>query len=444
MKSPKTELPRGIAPFDESRARAAVPVRLVGEAEARDLPKGPLPFAGALGEVAVGEGEVLVGAGDGSDPFALGAASARLAEGDYRLGGEASPMQLLGWALGAYRFDRYKEGAPVPTLILPEGADEASLSRDAAAATLARDMVNTPAEDMGPADIAREAQRVADRFGAVVEVTEGEALKEGFPLVHAVGRAAATRPCLIDLRWGEAGPMVTLVGKGVCFDSGGLNIKTGKSMGLMKKDMGGAANALALAQSIMEAGLRVRLRLLIPAVENAVAGNAFRPGDVFRARDGQTVEISNTDAEGRLILADALALAAEEGPDRIVSLATLTGAARVALGPDLPPLYSTDAGFSESVRDAGDRLADPVWPMPFWARYAEFLKSPIADVNHAADTPFAGSITAALYLKRFVRDVPYTHLDIYAWTPSARPGRPLGGEAVAIRALHAAIAAEAG
>ncbi|WP_031554271.1 leucyl aminopeptidase family protein [Parvularcula oceani] len=453
------DLPASLAAFDASRAEDAVPLYLIPkeDADARIADVAPgavqlaerMQFDGALGRLLPFEDGVLIGMGDGSDSFALGAAAARLNAGDYRLedapGGEDGTLLALGWALGAYRFSRYKTQGPVPTLILPEGADEPRLARDVGAVTLARDLVNTPTEDMGPAELAATAQSVAKAHGAEFSVVEGEALRKGFPLVHAVGRAAATPPRLIELRWGPAdAPSVTLVGKGVCFDSGGLNIKGGKGMGLMKKDMGGSANALALAQMIMEAGLKVRLRLLIPAVENAISGNAFRPGDVFTARDGQTVEISNTDAEGRLILADALAYAAEEGPDRIISLATLTGAARVALGPDLPPVYSTEEGFAKKVHAAGDRLNDPVWPMPLWQRYHDYLSSPIADVNHAADTSFAGSITAALFLSRFVKDLPYTHLDIYAWVPSARPGRPVGGEAMAIRALFDALASEAG
>ena len=443
---PDADLTMGIARFDAARWRAATPIRLVAGAEAGaarlDAPAG---FEGAIGQVLATGDEVLVGAGDGSEPLALGAASAALAGADYRMAESLSYADALGFALGAYRYDRYKAMAPAPVLVLPEEfpeEDAARLARDAEAARLARDMVNTPAEDMGPGDIGAMVRAVGDAFGARVDTVEGRALDEGFPLVHAVGRAAATPPRLFDLRWGDEGPAVTLVGKGVCFDSGGLNIKGAKGMGLMKKDMGGAANALALTRTIMAAGLRCRLRLLIPAVENAIAGNAFRPGDVFRSRQGQTVEISNTDAEGRLILADALAYAAEEAPDRIVSLATLTGAARVALGPDLPPIYGTDDAFTQAVRAAGQRAADPVWPMPLHPRYMGFLSSDIADVNHAAETPFAGSITAALFLTRFVGDVPYAHLDIYAWTPSARPGRPKGGECMGVRALMGALEAE--
>ena len=441
------DLPPGLT-ADRARARDAVPVRLVGAAEAEGAAAGrPAAtlsrFDGSVGQVVADERGVLVGAGRGEEPFALGAAAARLAAGDYRLEG-GTALDALAWALGAYRFERYKDGAPVPTLVLNEDVDAAAVARDARAARLARDLVNTPAEEMTPAALAEAAMRVARAHDAQIDVIDGDALREGFPLVHAVGRAAAATPRLIDLRWGTRGPRVTLVGKGVCFDSGGLNVKGATGMALMKKDMGGAANALALAQTIMEAGLHVQLRLLIPAVENAIAGNAFRPGDVFRARDGQTVEISNTDAEGRLILADALAYGAEEAPDRIVSLATLTGAARVALGPDLAPVYSTDESFRDRVIEEGALRGDPCWPMPFWDRYAEYLKSDIADINHASTNSFAGSVTAALFLKRFVGVVPYTHLDIYAWVPSARPGRPQGGEGIGVRALFGALAGEGG
>ena len=272
---------------------------------------------------------------------------------------------------------------------------------------------------------------------------KGEGFEEQFPLIHAVGRAAAIPPRLIEINWlGGEGQRLALIGKGVCFDTGGLNLKPGKSMALMKKDMGGAATSLALARRIMEERLPIHLRLLVPAVENAVAGNAFRPGDVFRSRQGQTVEISNTDAEGRLILADALTFAAEKQPDRMITLATLTGAARVALGPDLPPIYSTEPEFQERVLEAGQALNDPLWPMPFWDRYDSYLSSDIADVNHAASTPFAGSITAALFLKRFAANLPYTHIDTFAWVPSALPGRPKGGEVLTMRALFRALSEE--
>jgi leucyl aminopeptidase len=448
-------MPPGLTMPDQGRKAAATKVWLIPEADSGAVIERVVPaarrlaelsaFRGELGGVVATEAGILVGLGDGQDPFAVGAASAKLPEGDYvianPLEGAAEYLAALGWALGAYRFETYKKGAPVPVLVLEEHLDQARLVRDVEAARLARDLVNTPADDMGPDDLQAAIERVGKRFGAKVRTTIGKDLAQGFPLIEAVGRAAAVPPRLVDLEWGDpAHPKLTLVGKGVCFDSGGLNIKGGTGMALMKKDMGGAANALALAQSIMAAELPYRLRLLVPAVENAIAGNAFRPGDVYRSRAGKTVEISNTDAEGRLILADALALAAEGAPARIISLATLTGAARIALGPDLPPLYSTDEMFAARAVEAGPLYADPVWPMPLWRRYETFLSSSIADVNHASSTSFAGSVTAALFLNMFVPEtIPYTHLDIFAWVPTARPGRPQGGEAQGIRALFAAL-----
>ncbi|WOI53570.1 leucyl aminopeptidase family protein [Parvularcula sp. LCG005] len=450
------EITTSIVQFDAKRAADATPIHLV-HSGSRTAINEQLPteaaktatlmnFNGELGAVVATPDGVLVGVGDGRDPFAVGAAASRLGAGDYRLASSklksAVPLVVLGWALGAYRFDKYKNAMATPTLIAPEGLELAPVHQQAKAVALVRDLVNTPTEDMGPAQLAAAAKSLGASFDARIEITEGEALRKGFPLVHAVGRAAATPPLLVDLRWGpEDGVPVTLVGKGVCFDSGGLNIKGSTGMALMKKDMGGAANALGLASMIMAADLPIKLRVLIPAVENAIGGNAFRPGDVFTSRSGQTVEISNTDAEGRLILADALAYAAEEKPARIISLATLTGAARVALGPDIVPLYSTDDDFANAVVESGTRVNDPVWRMPLWARYDDYLSSQIADVNHASTGGFAGSITAALFLRRFVdKSIPYTHLDIYAWTPEQRPGRPKGGEATGIRALYDTLA----
>ncbi|MGV6821149.1 MAG: leucyl aminopeptidase family protein [Parvularcula sp.] len=437
-----------LAPFDQARAQAAA--RLVMVEKGGTLPDGAEPvaarmgFDGALGQLLPDEKGALIGVGQGEEPLALGAASAKLSAGDYIVDGDLSANDALGWALGAYKFSGYKDVATPPTLVLPDGMKSQPLFSMVEAAYLVRDLINTPAEDMGPDELVAAAAALASRFGADISVLDEEAVEEGFPLVHAVGRAAARSPRLIDLRWGNpAHPAVTLVGKGVCFDSGGLDIKRAAGMALMKKDMGGAANALGLALMIMAAGLPLRLRVLIPAVENAISGNAFRPGDIFRSRNGTTVEISNTDAEGRLILADALSYAAEEEPSRIISLATLTGAARVALGPDLSPTYSTDAGFLQKVVKQGGELADPCWPMPFWGRYDSYLSSRIADVNHASPNSFAGSITAALFLKRFVPDaISYTHFDIFGWVPKARPGRPVGGEAMAIRALFGVLAAE--
>lgn len=448
-----TEWPRGVAALDDERKKAATALHLVSslalDGTLEDIGAEAVKFArmssfrGELGQVVATPDGILVGQGNGGDPFALGAAAEVLGDGEYflktELEGEALYLSVLSWASGAYRFTRYKQGAPVPTLLVGENIDRERLVREAVAESRVRNMVNTPAEEMGPEEIEAEICLVAEKYGATVSVIKGTALEDGFPLVNAVGRAATRPPRVIDLRWGpEDAPKLTLVGKGVCFDSGGLNIKGASGMVLMKKDMGGSANALGLAEMIMSAGLYIRLRLIVPAVENAIAGNAFRPGDVFRSRAGQTVEISNTDAEGRLILADALALAVEdEKPAHVITLATLTGAARVALGPDLPPIYSTHQGFASRVSERSLELADPVWPMPLWERYNEYLNSPIADVNHAAMTSFAGSITAALFLKRFVpTEIPYTHLDIFAWVPSKRPGRPQGGAAMGIRALY--------
>jgi len=297
---------------------------------------------------------------------------------------------------------------------------------------------------MGPEELSAAVKAVADEYGASFKETVGDKLlDDNFPLIHAVGRASDKSPRLIDMTWGdETHPKITLVGKGVIFDTGGLNIKTGNFMTLMKKDMGGAANVLALAKMIMDAKLPVRLRLLIPAVENAIAGNAFRPGDILPSRLGLSVEITNTDAEGRLVLADALALADEEEPDVLIDMATLTGAARVALGPDLPPFYTHDEAFADELKVRAKDMADPLWHMPLWAPYQSMLDTPIADVNHAPGGGFAGSITAALFLERFVKKAAtWVHFDIYGWTPTAKPARPKGGEAQAIRAIYGLLKA---
>ena len=449
------------APYNADRMAKATPVYLVPEENfdawleetAIDhlLVLRANRFKGEAGKVVIGQNAVFVGLGDGSDPFVAGTAAAMLPAGDYAfanpISGEHASLFPLGWILGAYRFARYKERPAPPVLILPEEADEKAIARTGGAVFLARDLVNTPTEDMGPDALAEAVRKLAAPHKAKVNVIEGEQLlKQNYPLIHAVGRAAEKAPRLIDLTWGDkSAPKLTLVGKGVCFDTGGLNLKPGSSMALMKKDMGGAANALALASMIMEAGMNVRLRLLIPAVENNVSGNAFRPGDVYPSRKGMTVEISNTDAEGRLVLADALALACEEAPDMLFSFATLTGAARVAVGPELAPFYVTDKAFAGDIMAAGERLADPCWEMPFWRNYDSYLSSDIADVNHAADTPFAGSITAALFLRKFVDDaIPYTHFDIFAWNPKDRPGHPKGGEAMGIRAVYDCLSARFG
>jgi leucyl aminopeptidase len=393
----------------------------------------------------------LLGTGDGSDPFVTGALAAVLPLRTYRLAdalGAGAESAVLGFALGTYHFNRYApRSREHPRLILPDGVDGEEVSRIAKAIFLVRDLINTPANDMSPADLADAALAVAKSHGAVSRVIVGnDLLTQNYPMVHAVGRAAEVAPRLIDFTWGRAdAPKVTLVGKGVCFDTGGLDLKPSSAMLLMKKDMGGAANVLALADLLMGAKLDIRLRVLIPAVENNVAGNAFRPGDVLKSRKGLSVEIGNTDAEGRLILADALAEADSEAPDIIIDMATLTGAARTALGPDLPPFYTHDDALASEIADAALTQTDPLWRMPLWKPYDGWLDSKIADVNHVSDGPFAGSITAALFLARFVEKTKaWAHFDVYGWAPKPRPGRPVGGEAQAIRALYSLLKARFG
>ena len=373
-----------------------------------------------------------------------GLASAALEPGTYRLEGALGDPTLaaLGFRLGAYRFDRYLKPRETPQLLGPAGADAAEVTRLADAAFLARDLVNTPANDLGPDAFEVAIRAFATQHKMKLKAIVGDdLLKQNFPMIHAVGRAAAEAPRLLDLTWGKASdPKVTLVGKGVTFDTGGLDIKPSAGMLLMKKDMGGAANTLGLAHAIIDAGLRVRLRVLIPIVENAISASAFRPGDVLRARNGTTVEIGNTDAEGRLILGDALSLADEESPELIVDMATLTGAARVALGPDLPPLYCADDTLAADLMAAGAAADDPLWRLPLWAPYQSMISSKIADVNNAGQGGFAGSITAALFLQRFVSKAKaWVHLDIFAWAPEARPGRPFGGTDQGIRAVYGVV-----
>jgi len=382
-----------------------------------------------------------VGAAEGRPKLVQGLAAAALEPGRYRLAGALGDptVAALGFRLGAYRFDRYRKAKEAVELELPEGADAAEVERLTDAAFLARDLVNTPASDLGPDALEKEIRGFAGRHRLEVKVIAGEdLLKQNFPMIHAVGRAAAEAPRLVDFSWGKKGdPKITVVGKGVTFDTGGLDIKPASGMLLMKKDMGGAANVLGLAHAIIDAGLRVRLRVLIPIVENAIAGPAFRPGDVLRARNGSTVEIGNTDAEGRLILGDALALADEEAPELIVDMATLTGAARVALGPELPPLYTLSDELAAGLMAAGLASDDPLWRLPLHAPYEAMLSSKIADINNAGQGGFAGSITAALFLKRFVRQArDWAHLDIFAWAPEARAGRPFGGTDQGIRAVY--------
>ncbi|MES2195765.1 MAG: leucyl aminopeptidase family protein [Pseudomonadota bacterium] len=376
------------------------------------------------------------------DLFRPGALPGLLPPGVYRFANAPHDVRLatLAFALGSYRFSRYrKNDAPDVRLVPPEGVDIADIARMADAATLARDLINTPSNDMGPEELALAAAELAKRFGARFNVIVGDELtRQNFPLIHAVGMASPRAPRLIDFSWGDpAHPRVTLVGKGVCFDTGGLDLKPSSGMLIMKKDMGGAANVLALAQMVMDAKLKLRLRVLIPAVENAVAGNAFRPLDIFPSRKGLTVEIGNTDAEGRLVLADALALACEEKPDLLIDLGTLTGAARVALGPDLPPFYTNDETLALDVAAHAKAENDPLWRLPLWPAYDSWLDSKVANINNAPSGGFAGSITCALFLQRFVEDATrWLHVDIYGWTPSAKPARPEGGECQAARAIY--------
>jgi leucyl aminopeptidase len=382
----------------------------------------------------------------GRDPFAAGALPGLLPPGLWRLedAGDADALAVL---LGGYVFDRYKPAkTPKPRFLAPAGVDAARIERIAQAVAFGRDLINTPANDLGPAELEIAARMLADAHGASVAAIAGKDLAEGFPLIHAVGRASVRAPRLVDLRCGDEGPLVTLVGKGVCYDTGGLDIKPSSAMALMKKDMGGAAAALACADMLMGdmrrgEGPQIRLRVLLPIVENAVSGDSFRTGDVYRSRKGLTVEIGNTDAEGRLILADALAYACEERPDLLIDFATLTGAARVALGPQLPPLFCDDEALADAALAAGRAVDDPVWRLPLHPGYDKLLDSKIADLNSAPGGGMAGSITAALFLRRFAEGAKaWAHVDIYGWTPSTRPGRPEGGEPQAARLVHRLVA----
>ncbi|MCB1384710.1 MAG: leucyl aminopeptidase family protein [Nitratireductor sp.] len=390
-------------------------------------------------------GVVLFAMAPDGNPLAAGKLAHGLPKGLYRLEGDWGDSRLaaLGIALGAYRFDRYRSQPEAGArFLVPEGVDRGEIESLAAATFLVRDLVNTPTNDLGPDALEKAVRKLAAAHKAKVRTIAGDALlKQNFPMIHAVGRASAIAPRLIELRWGrKSDPKVTLVGKGVCFDTGGLNLKPGTSMALMKKDMGGAANVLGLARLIMGAGLKVNLRVLIPAVENSVAGNAFRPGDILPSRKGISVEIGNTDAEGRLILGDALAYGDEEKPDLMIDMATLTGAARVALGPDLPPFYSDDEDLAAGLAAASRAEGDPLWRMPLWQPYDAMLASKIADTNHITSGGFAGSVTAALFLKKFIGPAtPWIHLDIFAWVPNAKPWCPVGGEAQGIRALFKLI-----
>jgi len=379
-----------------------------------------------------------------SDPFLPGKLSTLLPEGVYRFETEAPDPTLatLAWLLGSYGFSRYRKRSEKSVrLVVPNGVDAEEVTRIANAVAASRDLVNTPTSDLGPDGIEAAARQLADRHGAsFTSIVGDDLLKRNFPMIHAVGRASTTPPRLIDFTWGkDDAPRVTLVGKGVAFDTGGLDIKPASSMLLMRKDMGGAAATLALADMIMGAKLPVRLRVLIPAVENAIAGNAFRPGDILPSRKGISVEIGNTDAEGRLILADALALADEESPELVVDFATLTGAARVALGPELPPFYTDDDALAADIARHGMAVNDPVWRLPLWYPYQTQLDSKFADMNNTGG-PMAGSITAALFLRRFVQAAKaHVHFDIFAWNNATRPGRPEGGEVQAARLMYALL-----
>ena len=447
--------------FETAPAPSAIPItfatKATWDAVCTGLPAEARQFAQANGFAAKPGAWLTLPAADGKiahvlfgledaasksrDLFRPGTLPGLLPPGVYRFANAPHDTRLavLAFALGSYRFSRYrKNDAPGVRLVPPDGIDIADIARMADAATLARDLINTPSNDMGPEQLALAASELAKRFGAGFSAIVGDDLiRQNFPLIHAVGMASPRAPRLIDFCWGDpAHPKVTLVGKGVCFDTGGLDLKPSAGMLIMKKDMGGAANVLALAQMVMDAKLKVRLRVLIPAVENAVAGNAFRPLDIFKSRKGLTVEIGNTDAEGRLVLADALALACEEKPDLLIDMGTLTGAARVALGPDLPPFYTNDETLALDVARCAKQENDPLWRLPLWPAYDSWLDSKVANINNAPSGGFAGSITCALFLQRFVEDTTrWLHVDIYGWTPSAKPARPEGGECQA-RARH--------
>ncbi|MDJ0609286.1 MAG: leucyl aminopeptidase family protein [Kiloniellales bacterium] len=403
-----------------------------------------------LPEAGGGLARVLAGYDPDSGPWGLAALPGSLPQVSYRLdpppaAAEAEAL-ALGWWLACYEFDAYKKGRESwPSLVWPEGCDQAAVTGAAEATALVRDLVNTPAGDLGPAELAGAARRLAEAYGAEISVIEGDRLlDEGYPAVHAVGRASSRPPHLADLRWGESGPRVTLVGKGVCFDSGGLDLKTAKGMELMKKDMGGAAHVLGVARMVMDAGLPLRLRVLVPAVENAVSGDAFRPLDVLRTRKGLTVEVGNTDAEGRLILCDALAEADTETPDLVVDFATLTGAARVALGTELPALFCNNDAVAETLLSQGLARHDPLWRMPLHKPYRRLLDSKVADLNNISDGPYGGAITAALFMAEFLEpETPWVHIDVMAWNLAAKPGRPAGGEAMGMRAVYGLVEAVA-
>lgn len=429
---------------------AALPAMLATAPERVRVAVAAQTFRAAPDTLAILPGEApadwfaLAGVADGPlGPWALAHAAARLPAGRYALEGDLG-LAGLGWCLAQHRFDRFARAeAPAPRVLATTSvaAIPASIAQ-AQATALVRDLVDTPANALGPAELARAVAETLRPLGAEVTDIAGEALVErGFPAVHAVGRAAAQPPRLITAEWGDAAhPRVAIIGKGITFDSGGLNIKPSSGMALMKKDMGGAAHALALARLVIAARLKVRLHLIIPAAENAISGNAVRPGDIIATRAGLSVEVTNTDAEGRLVLCDALALAAEQAPELILDFATLTGAARVALGPQLPALFANDDALAAELMAAGQACDDPMWRLPLWTPYADMLKSSVADMVNSAEGGLAGAITAALFLARFVPAGPaWAHLDTFAWNSSARPGRPKGGEALGLRAAWAVL-----
>jgi leucyl aminopeptidase len=432
------------ASYAEVRERLNTDARVFADAAGFEPKPGQylaLPGKGGLGGILFG----LEAAHEAKDLFLPGRLPQQLPDGVYRFASDPHDARLaaLAFALGSYRFTRYRKAERREVkLDLPQSINREDLDRVVEAVALARDLINTPANDMGPAELEAAARALAARHGADVSVVLGDDLLTGnFPLIHAVGRAAERAPRLIELKWGDAGhPRVTLIGKGVCFDSGGLDIKPDASMLNMKKDMGGAATALALAHMVMSRNLKVRLRVLIPAVENSISGAAFRPRDVYTSRNGITVEIGNTDAEGRLILADALALADEDKPELIADFATLTGAARVALGPDMPAFFTDDDELANDLMEHAAAENDPLWRLPLWRAYDAMLESKVADVNNVGSGSQAGAITAALFMRRFVTAKSWLHFDVFAWTPTAKPGRPEGGECQAARALYALLA----
>ncbi|MDQ3228905.1 MAG: leucyl aminopeptidase family protein [Pseudomonadota bacterium] len=445
---------------------AAKPLYCVQRAGLGDWRKAQLPnvgswidahtFDAASGSLLLLPGDdgivgAVLGIGDPLDPFAYAHAPFALPPGDWKLEGEldadARKALLLGWGLGSYRFARYKQPARVPARLAIDAGDgdvEAEIFDVLAACLRVRDLINTPTQDMGPQQLEEAAREIANTHGAQIDVITGEALLEkNFPAIHAVGRASHRAPRLIELHWGDAShPHIAIVGKGVCFDTGGLDIKTADGMRNMKKDMGGAAHAIALAELIMARKLPLCVTLLVPAVENAIGPDSYRPGEVIATRKGVTVEIDNTDAEGRVILGDALTYAGEQSPDVLIDFATLTGAARIALGPDLPAMYCNDDTLANAWLDAGMQMRDPLWRMPLWRPYLRYLTSTIADLANSGPSKMAGSVTAALYLERFVPpQQAWTHVDVYSWNDSDRPGKPAGGEAQSLRAAFAMLQA---